>query len=489
MSDDSSDHRNDQLDQLDRPVADADFFDAATETSADPSPHRRRNTILALVAAFVVVAGVLAAIIIPIIGASHRRQQQAHATALTDCTAAQREFATLNTTYTTTISSAGKLARGDEAKTVSEEHATALTSKIDHIDDTHTVSSLTTANCAADMSTAALTDLAGRFTIANTSMVNRMRDVQTDADTLKQLVEGARNADRRGELQKELTFANTVYARSENHAPVDLRTALQAQIEQAKAMLEPTATATNAQINDALAALTKATDAVVAAMPLDCELTACVALTFDDGPNKQVTPRLLDALHAADAPATFFVQGQFVSGSNKQLLATMAAQGHEIGSMSWRHRQLHTLSADELGRWFHDTDEVIEDAGVAKPTLFRPPDGAWSEDVVDTARADGQSVILWNVDARDWDAKTSADDIANDVLNSASAGAIIALHDGNERTVESIPQIVSGLRERGFHLVTVSQLLTDELDPGTVFYARGDTAQDSLPQNGNEPTR
>lgn len=478
MSDDSSDHCNDQPDQL---VADADFFDAATETAASPSPHRRRNMILTLVAAFVVIAGVLTAIIIPIIDASHRHQQQAHATALTDCTAAQREFATLNTTYTTTIISAGKLADGDEAKTVSEEHATALTSKIDHIDDTHTVSSLTAANCAADMSTDALTDLSGRFTIANTSMVNRMRDVQTDADTLKRLVGGARNADRRGELQKELTFATTVYARSENNAPADLRAALQVQIEQAKAVLEPAATATNAQINDALAALTKAADAVVAAMPLDCELTACVALTFDDGPNKQVTPRLLDALHAADAPATFFVQGQFVSGSNKQLLATMAAQGHEIGSMSWRHKQLHTLSADELSRWFHDTDEVIEDAGVAKPTLFRPPDGAWSEDVVETARADGQSVILWNVDARDWDAKTSAAGIADNVLDSASSGAIIALHDGNERTVEAIPQIASGLRSRGFHLVTVSQLLSDELNPGTVFYARGDTAQDAAP--------
>lgn len=479
MTDDSSDHHNDQLDQP------ADFFGSATETAADPSPHHRRNMILALVTAIVVGAGVLAAIIIPVIGASHRHQQQAHASALADCESAQRAFATLNTTYTTTITSAGRLARGDEAKTVSEEHAMALTSKIDHIDDTHTVSTLATASCDASADTAALTDLAARFTIANTSMVNRMRDVQTDADTLKQLVEGARNADRRGELQKELTFANTVYAR----APANLRAGLQVRIEQAKAVLEPTSTATNAQINDALAALTKATDDVVEAMPLDCELTACVALTFDDGPNKQVTPRLLDALHTADAPATFFVQGQFVSGSNKQLLATMAAQGHEIGSMSWRHKQLHTLSANELSRWFHDTDEVIEDAGVAKPTLFRPPDGAWSEDVVETARADGQSVILWNVDARDWDAKTSADDIANNVLNGASAGAIIALHDGNERTVEAIPQIVSGLRERGFHLVTVSQLLTDELDPGTVFYARGDTAQDSLPPNGGEPTR
>ena len=157
----------------------------------------------------------------------------------------------------------------------------------------------------------------------------------------------------------------------------------------------------------------------------------------------------------------------------------MAAQGNDIGSLSWRHKQLHTLSPSELGKWFADTDEVIVSAGVGKPTLFRPPDGAWSEDVAKAARGNGQSVILWNVDSRDWDPKTSAADIARNVLDGASSGAIVALHDGNERTVEAIPQIVSGLRERGFTLVTVSQLLSGELSPGTVFYARGDTAQDS----------
>ena len=56
-----------------------------------------------------------------------------------------------------------------------------------------------------------------------------------------------------------------------------------------------------------------------------------------------------------------------------------SAQGNDIGSLSWRHKQLHTLSPSELGKWFADTNEVIVSAGVGKPTLFRPPDGAWSE--------------------------------------------------------------------------------------------------------------
>ncbi len=256
-----------------------------------------------------------------------------------------------------------------------------------------------------------------------------------------------------------------------------------ARISTASAMLEPGSTATNPQVNDALGALATATNAVVGALPLDCEFAACVALTFDDGPTKQVTPQLLGALQQADAPATFFVQGQFVSGSNRQLLATMAAQGNDIGSLSWptffvqgqfvsgsnrqllvtmaaqgndigslswRHKQLHTLSPSELGKWFADTDEVIVNAGVGKPTLFRPPDGAWSEAVVEAARGNGQSVILWNVDSRDWDPKTSAADIARNVLDGASSGAIHRRGHRERRRGQADPVPAAGRRmERG----------------------------------------
>lgn len=468
----------------------AEFSDTTTGSAAygPPAPRKRRNAVIAIAVTALIIVGVLAAIIIPISRANHRHAEEAHAAALADCESARREFATLNTTYRATLANAGKLAKGD-GKTISEDHATALASKIEHIDDTHTVSSLVKSECGTRQSTDDLNELTRKYGTASTSMVNRMRDVQTDADTLRRLVEGARNSNRRGELQKQLTIAKAAYERSANKAAENLRAALQAQIANAGALLEPGSTATNPQVNDALGSLTDATNAVINAMPLDCEFAACVALTFDDGPNKQITPQLLAALKQADAPATFFVQGQFVSGSNTQLLANMAAQGNEIGSMSWRHKQLHTLSPAELTKWFNDTDDVIKSAGVGKPTLFRPPDGAWSEDVVDAAKRSGQSVILWNVDSRDCDAQASAADIAKTVLDGASSGAIIALHDGNERTVEAIPQIVSGLRERGFTPVTVSTLLDGELEPGTVFYARGDTAQGSAPADGVEATQ
>ena len=150
--------------------------------------------------ALLAIAGLLAAVVIPIVNASHRRQQEEHATALADCESAQREFGTLNTTYTTTLANASKLAQGD-GKTISEEHATALANKIEHIDDTHTVSALTTSSCETSQSTSDLNELARRFGAASTSMVNRMRDVQTDADTLT----GAANCKNSSLLRKPRT--------------------------------------------------------------------------------------------------------------------------------------------------------------------------------------------------------------------------------------------------------------------------------------------
>lgn len=168
--------------------------------------------------------------------------------------------------------------------------------------------------CDTRQSTDDLNELTRRFGAASTSMVNRMRDVQTDADTLRRLVEGARNSNRRGELQKQLTIAKAAYERSANKAAENLpRRIAGADRQRGRIARTGLHGYESSRSTDALGSLTDATNAVINAMPLDCEFAACVALTFDDGPNKQITPQLLAALKQADAPATFFVQGQFVS--------------------------------------------------------------------------------------------------------------------------------------------------------------------------------
>ena len=210
-------------------------------------------------------------------------------------------------------------------------------------------------------------------------------------------------------------------------------------------------------------------------LPFDCHFHDCVALTFDDGPNKQFTPQLLDALADAGVPATFFVQGQFVSGSNVDLVGWMAAEGHDVGSISWRHTQLHTLDAGTLAKWFKDTDEVISAASGRPVTLFRPPGGAWSDTVRDQAQASGESIILWNVDSGDWRG-ADAGTITTTVVDGAAPGSIVALHDGYRPTIEAIPGIVQGLRDKGLTPVTVTTLLGDDRQAGAVYYGLDDAA-------------
>lgn len=439
--------------------------------SQEGGPNRRRGWIVAVAAAVVVAA--IVALVTPMVRNARENREEERQAALAACESAVAEFTTLHVTYTTTLSSAKKLAQGD-GTTFNEESATKLITKVDHLDDAGTISRAQGFACEAGAGTDDLNEAAWRYGAANSAMINRMRDVQTDTDSLRLSVNAALQSNQRELLQSRLTYAKSVYDRSSGKAADALRGALAAQIDAAGAMLSGDGAANEAIARQA-AALQQAAADVVAGMPLDCELSECVALTFDDGPNKELTPQLLAALDKAGVKATFFVQGQYVSGSNTGLLKRMADAGHEIGTIGWRHTQLHEFGAPKLAKWFADTDAVITQAGVAKPTLFRPPDGAWSGTLADAAAADGQSVILWDTDSRDWDPQASVNAIASNVVDGAHAGSIVALHDGDERTIAALPQIVSGLQERGYHLVTVSQLLVDELQPGTVFYGRGDT--------------
>src|SRR5690606_12208163 len=110
---------------------------------------------------------------------------------------------------------------------------------------------------------------------------------------------------------------------------------------------------------------------------VDCSREACLALTFDDGPSAKHTPRILDLLDTHDAKATFFVVGQQVPG-NEALLRRMHASGHEIGNHTWNHRKINELTPQELKDDIARTQQVVAEAGVPAPRLFRPPYGLFN---------------------------------------------------------------------------------------------------------------
>lgn len=187
-----------------------------------------------------------------------------------------------------------------------------------------------------------------------------------------------------------------------------------------------------------------------------------VALTFDDGPGEG-TAAVLDALAALRVPATFFVIGQQVP-ERAHLLARMAAEGHEVGVHAWEHPDL----AEEPERAETEIDRTIaalRDVAGVTPCLFRPPLGAWTPGLLETARERGLTTVLWDINPHDYaGGGATADGIAAEVLGTAGRGSIVLLHDGGppesrEPLLEALPRIAAGLRDRRLEPVTVPRLL------------------------------
>ena len=394
-----------------------------------------------------------------------------HATALADCRAARARYTETLTGYTPTARKAATLLK-DTASVAGSDTRDRLQAQLDSLTDAD-VAGPAKRDCATDLSRSDLDDLGDRYATATSMMNDGLISIRYDVTMLQQMKDGLNAQDVRKRLSGLVTRGELAYSRSAGKADETLRATLRGAIDAAKQALADTPSDRTDAVAARVQPLSEATDAVIAAMPLDCHFADCVALTFDDGPNKEVTPQVLDALKKAGVPATFFLQGQFVSGSNVKLVKRMAAEGHSVGSMSWRHTQMHAMPADQLAKWFKDTDAVISPASGKPVTLFRPPDGAWSDALRDQAKASGQAMILWGVDSGDWGKLDSAQ-IEKRVLDNAYAGSIIALHDGNAATATALPKIIDGLKQKGYHIVTVDTLLAGDIQPGSVAYGLND---------------
>jgi peptidoglycan/xylan/chitin deacetylase (PgdA/CDA1 family) len=183
-----------------------------------------------------------------------------------------------------------------------------------------------------------------------------------------------------------------------------------------------------------------------------------IAMTFDDGPSPETTPRLLDILKQRNIKATFFMIGQNAE-RNPAIVKRILAEGHEIGNHSWTHPQLSKLPDDRVTEEINKTQSAIKDASGYTPVLMRPPYGAitarqkeWIE------KQFSLSVIIWSVDPFDWK-RPGASVIEQRILAGARPGAIVLSHDIHKQTVDAMPATLDALAAKGFKFVTVSQLI------------------------------
>ena len=203
-----------------------------------------------------------------------------------------------------------------------------------------------------------------------------------------------------------------------------------------------------------------------------------IALTFDDGPDPDWTPKILDVLKEKGVQATFFVIG-VEAEKYPSLTKRIYAEGHEIGNHTFTHPDISNVSKGYFEVELNLTERLFEGQLGVKPVLFRPPysidqepDTADQVRPLELAQQLGYITIGDKVDPNDWrdNPRRPADEIVADVFKglppcapgNLTCGNIILLHDGGgnrSETLKALPQIIDGLRQRGYEVVPVSSLL------------------------------
>lgn len=193
-----------------------------------------------------------------------------------------------------------------------------------------------------------------------------------------------------------------------------------------------------------------------------------VALTFDDGPQPDVTPQVLVILQRFHSKATFFCVGQQVQ-EYPNIVSQEQQEGNLVEGHSWSHPDLRLLDGPTIHQQVAQDTQAIQRATGVSPTFFRPPYGERSATVAAQLQQFGLSTILWSVDPQDW-ARPGTDTIVTRVLQATTNGSIILLHDGGgnrAQTLAALPTIMSALQQRGLRFVTIQQMVNDLASTGS----------------------
>ncbi|MGV0430722.1 polysaccharide deacetylase family protein [Corynebacterium tuberculostearicum] len=200
---------------------------------------------------------------------------------------------------------------------------------------------------------------------------------------------------------------------------------------------------------------------------VDC--ANCVAITYDDGPGAE-TNRLLGKLKAKNAHASFMVIAPSAE-QHPELLKRMKAEGHTIGNHTKSHRQLNTLSPEQVSQEIDAGNAAIKKATGQSTRWVRPPYGATNATVDQVTRDKGVSQALWDVDTVDWKDRNS-EHVCSSAVQGARAGSIVLMHDIHPTTVDAADCVIDGLRAKGLEPVSLDRLLRTPV-PGKRYYARG----------------
>lgn len=197
-------------------------------------------------------------------------------------------------------------------------------------------------------------------------------------------------------------------------------------------------------------------------LPIYCVQTEepVVALTFDAAWGNEDTDLLISLLEEYDAKATFFVTGDWAERFPEDV-KKLYENGHDIANHSYAHPHIDPLSYEALAEDTKKCNEWIQSLTGQCPLLYRGPYGEYNNTLLEILKNQNQFCIQWDVDSLDWQ-NPQPQEIAENVLKKVQNGSIILLHNGAKNTPQALPQILSGLKEKGFRFVLVRDMIYKE---------------------------
>lgn len=175
-----------------------------------------------------------------------------------------------------------------------------------------------------------------------------------------------------------------------------------------------------------------------------------VYLTFDDGPNPEVTPGILDILDRFKARAVFFLLGQKVE-QHPNLVEDIYLRNHVIGNHGYSHTNLLFAARKKIAEEISATDKAIYEITKKPPELFRPAYGRFRPGLIRILAKEGKKIMLWNFDSHDYKHQMTSQQIVDRCCRKIKPGAIILFHDGHQnssKTLKALTPILQHIRNK-----------------------------------------
>lgn len=185
-----------------------------------------------------------------------------------------------------------------------------------------------------------------------------------------------------------------------------------------------------------------------------------IALTFDVAWGTEKMDYIIETLEKHDVESTFFLVGSWID-DNEEMVKTLGEKGHELSNHSNTHADMTALSTEAISEEIKVTSDKIYELTGQQTNLYRPPFGEVNNKTMEICDALGYKVVKWDVDSLDWK-EIGATHVTERVIKDVDSGSIVLLHSNISNIEDYLDGIITRLKEDGYELVTVSELLYED---------------------------